>query len=76
MKQKVKIRNMTDFPYRVNLSTWDAKGMKKNSVIFVPLSTNIPGSQPGVTELSKSVWNKIKEDPRIARKLGTELVEL
>lgn len=76
MKQQVKIRNMTDRPYRVNLSTWDAKGMEKSSVLFVPLSTNIPGNQPGVTEISKTVWNKIKEDPRIARKLGTELVEL
>lgn len=76
MKQKVKIRNMTDFPYRVNLSTWDDNGMKKSSVIFVPLSTNIPGNPPGVTEISKTVWNKIKEDPRIARKLGTELIEL
>ena len=76
MKQKVKIRNMTDRPYRVNLSTWGSSGMKKSSVIFVPLSTNLPGNLPGVTEIAKTVWNKIKEDPRIVRKLGTELIEL
>ena len=50
--------------------------MKKSSVIFVPLSTNLPGNLPGVTEIAKTVWNKIKEDPRIVRKLGTELIEL
>jgi hypothetical protein len=76
MKQKVRIRNLEDCAYRMNLSTWDEKGMKKQSIVFIPASSQLPDGELGVTEVPKTVWNKIKEDPRIARRLGKELIEL
>ncbi len=73
----VKIRNLAEAPYRVNVSTWDeGGGMTKKSVMFIGSSFNLPGSDAGITEVPKAVWNKIKSDPRIARRLGKELVEL
>lgn len=72
----VKIRNLAEAPYRVNVSTWDDGGMTKNSIMFIGASFNLPGSELGITEVPKAVWNKIKSDPRIARRLGKELVEL
>lgn len=73
----IKIKNLAEAPYRVNVSTWDdAGGMKKKSIMFIGSSFNLPGYETGITEVPKTVWNKIKSDPRIARRLGKELVEL
>ena len=73
----VKIKNLAEAPYRVNVSTWnEAGGMTKKSIMFIGSSFNLPGFETGITEVPKAVWNKMKNDPRIARRLGKELVEL
>lgn len=73
----IKIKNLAEAPYRVNVSTWDDNGgLTKKSVMFIGASFNLPGTESGITEVPKAIWNKIKNDPRIVRRLGKELIEL